>query len=64
MRVLTWNMNGIRSVVDKFGNMKALLEALSAGMQAGSVLCKAGAQLQASTASHLWSCASQVQCVS
>ncbi|WIA12049.1 hypothetical protein OEZ85_012128 [Tetradesmus obliquus] len=30
MRVLTWNVNGIRSVVAKFGNMKALLEALSA----------------------------------
>jgi exonuclease III len=33
MRVLTWNMNGIRSVVSKFGNMMSLLEALSAGVQ-------------------------------
>lgn len=42
--MLTWNMNGIRSVVAKFGNMKALLEALSAGGQAVTLLSMVAVQ--------------------
>ncbi len=31
MRILTWNVNGLRAVLKrKFGNVKALLEALGA----------------------------------
>ena len=31
MRVLTWNINGLRSVVARFGTLKVLLESLAAG---------------------------------